>query len=67
MGNTAIQLPGLSFRCRDLDFECDFEVRGVTTENEMMGIIAKHAKRCHGFQEITPEIVISASASVRRQ
>jgi len=59
------QLPDLSFRCRDLGFKCYFEVRGVTAEDEMMGIIANHAKRGHGFQEITPEMV-KASAAVKR-
>ena len=38
-------MSGLSFRCKDLGFACDFEVKGVATREEMNEIVKSHGKR----------------------
>lgn len=50
------EMTGLSFKCTDLGFACDFEVDGVKTKEEIVEIIKAHGKRCHDIQAITPDI-----------
>ncbi len=58
-------MSGLSFKCKDLGFACDFEVKGVATREEMVGIIASHGKRCHDLGAITPELEAKVSKAVK--
>ncbi len=58
-------MAGSKFRCRDLGFKCDFEVSGVATREEMLGIIESHAKRCHGLAKITPDVAMKVSRAIR--
>ncbi len=58
-------MTGLNFRCKDLGFACDFEVKGVATREEMVGIIASHGKRCHDLGAITPELEEKVSKAIK--
>ena len=55
----------LSFKCNDLGFACDFEVKGVATKEEIIGIILKHGERCHDLRAITPEIGTKMSKAIK--
>lgn len=58
-------MSGLSFRCKDLGFNCDFEVKGVGSREEIVEIIKNHGKRCHNIQAITPEIETKVSRAIK--
>ncbi len=58
-------MTGLNFRCKDLGFACEFEVKGVATREEMVGIIATHGKRCHDLGAITPELEGKVSKAIK--
>lgn len=58
-------MSGLNFKCNDLGFHCDFEVKGVETREEMVGIIASHGKRCHDLEAITPELEGKVSKAIK--
>ncbi len=60
-------MSGLNFKCKDLGFACDFEVKGVATREEMVGIIKSHGKRCHDLEAITPEIEAKVSKAIKGQ
>ncbi len=60
-------MTGLNFRCKDLGFACEFEVKGVATREEMVGIIATHGKRCHDLGAITPELEGKVSKAIKRR
>lgn len=55
----------LNFRCKDLGFACDFEVKGVATREEMVGIIVSHGKRCHDLGSITPDLEEKVSKVIK--
>ncbi len=42
--------------CRDVGFDCDGVVR-AETEEEVLGLVAQHAKEAHGIEEVTAEVV----------
>ncbi len=43
-------------RCRDVGFDCDGVIK-AKTEGEALKLAAEHAKKVHGLQEVTPEVV----------
>lgn len=58
-------MSGLSFRCKDLGFACDFEVKGVATRDEMNEIVKSHGKRCHDLDAITPGLEAKVSNAIK--
>lgn len=42
-------------RCSDVGMDCDFAAL-ADTEDELMELVAEHAERVHGIEEITPEL-----------
>jgi predicted small metal-binding protein len=45
-----------SFKCKDIGMDDNFEVRN-DNEDELLKIIALHAKSSHKIKEITPEVM----------
>lgn len=43
-------------RCREVGFDCDGVIK-AKTEEEALKLAAEHAKKEHGLQEVTPEVV----------
>ncbi|MBK8703362.1 MAG: DUF1059 domain-containing protein [Saprospiraceae bacterium] len=43
-------------RCRDVGFDCDGVIK-AKTEEEALKLAAEHAKKEHGLEEVTPEVV----------
>lgn len=59
------EMTGLSFKCMDLGFDCDFKVDGVKTKEEIVEIIKAHGKRCHDIQAITPDIETKVAKAIK--
>ncbi|MEJ2287748.1 MAG: DUF1059 domain-containing protein [Deinococcales bacterium] len=51
-------------RCRDVGFDCDAEVR-AEDEQELLEIVAQHAREVHGVEEVDDAMVDKVLASVR--
>jgi predicted small metal-binding protein len=52
-------------RCADVGFfDCDGVVR-ADTEEEVLALVAEHAKTVHDLKEITPDIVETVRAAMR--
>lgn len=64
-GRREPSMPGLSFKCKELGFACDFEVKGVATREEIVEIIKSHGKRCHDLDAVTPEIEARMSKAIK--
>ena len=43
-------------RCRDVGFDCEGVIK-AQTEEEALKLAAQHAKKEHGLEEVTPEVV----------
>ena len=43
-------------RCRDVGFDCDGVIK-AETEEKALKLAAEHAKKVHGLEEVTPEVV----------
>ncbi len=42
--------------CRDVGFDCEGVIR-AETEEEVLKLVAEHAKVVHGMEEVPPEVV----------
>jgi len=51
-------------KCSDVGMDCDFVVRGETSE-EVMKKAAEHARTAHGIEQIPPELAQKAQAAVK--
>ena len=43
-------------KCSDVGFDCDGVIK-AETEEEALKLAAEHAKKEHGLEEVTPEVV----------
>ena len=51
-------------RCADVGFRCDVVV-DADTEEELLKIVAAHAKSEHGVTDLTEEVVGKVRAAIR--
>ncbi len=54
-----------SLKCKDLGMKCGFEVKDQD-ENELMDIVALHAKKTHNM-EVTPELKDKVKKAMKRE
>jgi len=47
--------------------QCDFEVKGVSSEQEMMEIVAAHAKHAHGFTTIPQNTLNAVKNAIKKE
>ena len=53
-----------TIRCADVGMDCDFAAL-ADTEDELLELVAEHAERVHGIEEITPELRQKVLAAMR--
>lgn len=51
-------------RCRDVGFDCDAEVR-ADNEEDLLRMVAKHAREVHGLEDVDDAVVQKVLASVK--
>ena len=52
--------------CRDVGFECEGVIR-AETEEEVLKLVAEHAKEVHGMEEVPPEVVEKVRAVMQEE
>lgn len=52
------------FRCRDVGFDCDAEVR-ADNEEDLLRMVAEHAREVHGMEDVDDATVQKVLASVQ--
>ena len=59
-------LTGYKFKCKDAGMKnCDFEVKGASTRDEVMQIAAVHAKTAHRMETIPPDGAQKVSSDIK--
>lgn len=54
---------GVTMKCADVVGECDFAA-WAESEEELLELVAHHAKEAHGIEEITPEVLAQVKAAI---
>lgn len=55
---------GKRIRCADVGPDCDFEA-WAETEEELMEMVALHAKQAHGIEEVPPEMAEKVRSAIQ--
>jgi predicted small metal-binding protein len=59
-------MSGYHFKCKDIGMkDCDFEVKGSPSKEEVLQIAAVHAKQSHKMDPIPPEIAQKVSNAIK--
>lgn len=53
-------------KCREVGLDCDFVARGATDE-DVLSQAAVHAKKDHGFTDLSPELVSKVKAAIHEE
>ena len=53
-----------ALRCRDIGFDCGYEVR-AETEEEILKKATKHAQTAHNMKEISEEVAAKGWTTIR--
>lgn len=53
-----------TIRCADVGPECDFEAL-ADTEEELLELVADHARRAHGIDEIDADMEAQVRSAIR--
>ena len=56
----------MQLRCKDVGMDCDFEIKGASSEEEIMQMAAIHAKMGHKMDAIPPELAAKAKAAIQK-
>ncbi len=54
-----------SFKCSDIGMNCGFETKASTKE-ELMPLIADHAKKAHSMNEIPPDVKDKVDKAIKK-
>lgn len=54
-----------SFKCKDIGMTCGFETKASTKE-ELLPMIAEHAKNAHNITEMPPEIMEKVENAIKK-
>lgn len=58
-------MSGYKYKCKDIGVKCDFEVKGASSKEEMMQVVAAHAKGTHNIQTIAPDLAQKVSSAIK--
>ena len=63
----AISMPKYDIKCKDVVPDCSLEIRGASSEEEMMSLLQIHAKICHKLEKVPPEIVEKLKKAIKKR
>ncbi len=55
-----------TFKCGDVGLDCGFSTEAPTKE-ELMPLIAEHAKSKHGMAEISPDVMQKVNGAIKKK
>ncbi|MCL4376145.1 DUF1059 domain-containing protein [Candidatus Parvarchaeota archaeon] len=55
-----------TFACKDIGLDCGFKTKAKTKE-ELLPLIAKHAKEKHGMDPIPPDVMQKVQAAIKEK
>jgi predicted small metal-binding protein len=45
-----------SFKCKDIGMNCGFEIKNASSKDEVMKLVAVHAKETHKMDTVSPDL-----------
>ncbi|MDT7862395.1 MAG: DUF1059 domain-containing protein [Saccharolobus sp.] len=54
------------FSCSSVGMNCGFEIKGASSEQEVMEILKVHAKNAHNMSEIPQDVINKIKQNIRK-
>ncbi len=54
-----------SFKCKDIGMNCKFEVKNASSKDEIMKIMAVHAKETHQMETVNPDLAAKITSKIK--
>jgi predicted small metal-binding protein len=54
-------------KCSDVVPDCSLEIKGASSEEELMSMLQAHAKICHKLEKVPPEIVQKIKKAIKKR
>lgn len=54
------------FSCSSVGMNCGFEIKGASSEQEVMEILKVHAKNTHNMSEIPQDVINKIKQNIRK-
>jgi len=58
-------MPKYEIRCKDVGMDCPFEIKGASSEQELMSLLPVHAKIAHKMDAIPPELAAKVKKAIK--
>lgn len=55
-----------SFKCKDVGMNCNFEIKGASTEQEILEQIKAHAKHAHNISEVSADLENKIKKAIKK-
>lgn len=55
-----------NFRCEDIGMNCGYEIRGASTEEELLEELKIHAKMSHNLNSIPPDVLEKIKRNIKK-
>ena len=60
-------VPKYEYKCADVVPDCSLEIKGASSEEEMMSILQVHAKICHKLDKVPPATVEKIKKAIKKR
>lgn len=54
-----------SFKCKDIGMDCKFELKNASSRDEIMKIMAVHAKETHKMDTVDPDLAAKITSKIK--
>ncbi len=54
-----------SFRCADIGMQCDFDIKGASSADEIMGMVPTHARMTHNIQTVPADLAAKIRSAIK--
>jgi len=54
------------FECKSIGINCGFEIKGSSSEEELLEILRVHAKSAHGISQIPEDLINKIKQNIKK-
>lgn len=56
-----------NFSCADIGMNCGYEIRGASSEEEIIEILKIHAQKAHGLKQINQDLAEKIKKNIKKK
>mgnify|MGYP001772825692 CR=1 FL=1 len=56
-----------NFSCADLGMNCGFEIKGASSQEEILEIVKIHAEKAHGLKQLNQDLIENIKKHIKKK